>query len=175
MENKIIENVIKEIEGIVSDLETGEIRTKYNNFAKAVLLAHYFLFITVVWKSFDLHGDIPVTAKLSILFFGVGAFFSVLRYLADYFSECVGKVHNYKRLIEIEDEHGDALRAYNLEEYRQLKAVTHLMKWAMTREETKDIPPFIYSLVYFLLDAVTLIISFGFLCLGLILLGVSVI
>lgn len=175
MEDKKIENVVKEIEEIVSEIDTGEARAKYSNFAKAVLLAHYFLFVTVVWKSFDLHGDIPAIAKFSLVFFGIGAFFSVLRYLADYFSECIEKAPDYKRLIEIEEEHGDALKEYDSEEYRQLKAVTHLMKWAMTREETKDIPPFIYSLVYFLLDAVTLFISFGFLCLGLILLGISVI
>lgn len=170
-----MENVVKEIEDIVSSIDTSQVRVKYNNFSKAVLLAHYFLFVTVIWKSFDLHGDIPLMAKFSLMFFGIGAFFSVLRYLADYFSECMEQAPDYKRLIEIEEEHGAALRVYDPEEYKKLKALTHFMKWAMTREYTKDIPPFIYSLVYFLLDAVTLVISFLFLCVGLILLGLSVI
>ncbi|MCB9981174.1 MAG: hypothetical protein H6860_02100 [Rhodospirillales bacterium] len=170
-----LEKITLEIEEIASKLDTGNSREKYNNFAKAILVAHYFLFVTIVWKSFDLHGDIPILAKFSLVLFGIGACFSVLRYLADYFSECMENLPDYKRLIEIEEEYGDELKEHDLEEYMHLKILTRLMKWAMTREETKDIPPFVYTIVYGLLDSVALVFSFIFLCLGLVLLGLSTI
>lgn len=175
MSKRSLDDVVQEIEKIASDIDTGNSEEKYNNFSKAVLLAHYFLFVTIVWKSFDLHGDIPSLAKFSLIFFGIGAAFSILRYLADYFSECMQKLPDYKRLIEIEEEYGEELKKHNLEEYIHLKLLTRLMKWAMTREETKDIPPFVYNIVYFLIDAAALVLSFFFLCAGLILLGLSAI
>ena len=145
MTKRNLDDVVQEIEKIASGIETGNSKEKYNNFSKAVLLAHYFLFVTIVWKSFDLHGEIPGLAKFSLIFFGVGAAFSVLRYLADYFSECMEKLPDYKRLIEIEEEYGDELKEHDPEEYMHLKLLTRLMKWAMTREDTKDIPPYLYT------------------------------
>lgn len=175
MTERDLNEVVQEIEEIASNIGTGDVKEKYNRFSKAVLLAHYFLFVTIVWKSFDLHGDIPAIAKFSLIFFGIGAAFSVLRYLADYFSECMEKLPDYRRLIKIEEEYGDELKKHDPEEYMHLRVLTRLMRWAISKEETKDIPPIVYTIVYFLIDAVALVFSFIFLCLGLIFLGLGAI
>lgn len=168
-----IKSAIKELEEINEAISESALTQKYDTMAKSVTFAHYGLFISVIWKSLELDGAIPICAKLSLLFFGIGIIFSALRYIADYFSTAMEQAPHYKRLIKIEEQYGEAIKKEYPDTWSNIHVVNRMMIWAMSK--TDDFYPALASIVYFLIDATALLISFALLTLGLILLGLSAI
>ena len=166
-----IKSAIKELESINEAIGESALTQKYDTMAKSVTFAHYGLFISVIWKSLELDGVIPICAKLSLLFFGIGIVFSALRYIADYFSTAIEQAPHYKRLIQIEEQYGETIQKEYPDIWSNLHVVNRMMIWAMTK--TDNFHPALASIVYFLIDATALLISFVLLTLGLILLGLS--
>lgn len=173
---KSIEDILKEIELIKGEIHHAGSNDKYNMFAKTILAANYILFITVVWKSFDLNGEIPALAKLSMLFFGFGCMFSAIRYLADYISDAIDNLPNYKKLIKIEEEYGAIIKENQPGAFIELRLITRSIKWALRQgKNDQEVPQYIYTIIYFLIDVTALLISFTLLSIGLFLLGISAI
>lgn len=81
------EERLKKADNFIEKIKALSSSEKYERGAKALLTANTALLITIVWKSLDLPNGLAWTAKISVFFFAVGAFLSVLRYIVDYLSE----------------------------------------------------------------------------------------
>lgn len=140
------DEVIAELEEISSRMdENSESQGKYMKF---VALANYGLFLTIVWKSFEAGVDIPFVAKVAAFFFGVGIFFSALMYFADYLADRMTNTDDMRRVNEIDEEYGEALKQQDARGHFNLKLYSLPVRFIENKKFGPVLPGFIYEVFY---------------------------
>lgn len=168
---KNIEEILAETQEVFDNIEQGITHEKYNKFANAVSVANYIFFITIIWKSFDLSGNIPFLAKFSLLFFGLGILFSALRSLADYISDSFENLTYYRRLIEIEDQYSEDLKKADDKLFLHLRITNSIFRRVLKDDDGNDI---LKTIVFFSISCLASLVSFVLLFLGVVFLALSV-
>lgn len=171
--NKNLDEIKKEILELQEQTTSEELSKKYAIFSRSVLIAHYVVFLTIVWKSFDLGGNIPILAKVSLFLFFIGGVMMVIKYLADYFSVALENLPHLRALQKIYDENRDTLG-----DEPEIATFIHFnnraLVWALEEFGDNKLPDWMYSLIWFFIDTTALIVSFLLLIIGLLLLGLSI-
>lgn len=118
-------------------------------------------------------GDIPIVAKISLVFFFLGIISSTVEFLADYFGDATDQVDQLKRLSELEVEYGKDIKEKDRELHLKLSILSKTHRWSTAKYGIEDLPGYIYQLIYGLISTASLGVSFAFLSLGIFLLGLS--
>lgn len=166
--------ILKETKDLLNEINESDSTDRFENIAKTAAATNYVLFITIAWKSLDPTSHVPFMAKLAAVFFGLGIFFTALQIFAEYLSSSMKHLPQYRRLIVINEEHGDLIKEHAGENYFEFKAVVEFFSWLFRKYPEADLPSGVYRVAYTLFGMGALLFSIFLLSLGLFCLGIGI-
>lgn len=178
MTEKTIAEIKEELKSIGESLSKTDDSHQWDKSSKAIAATNYILFLAIVWKAFELNGQIPFLAKFSLLFFGLGILFSVFQNIMNWMANGMENASALRRLIEIEDMYGEELKKHDKEEYQYLKVINLASRISIKKAKKEagddDLPDEFGVIALTFLGMGATVISFALLSIGLLCLGASV-